>query len=120
MGAHLRHARWRWTSYATRGNGVEMMPVFKRTYGSRKIAWAYEFALPGAPRHERARVSASGFATKREAEDAEARRRLHEEQKRELAMAGAAVAVPLPKTLAMLLEEFFRQHVDENLAPKTI
>ena len=32
---------------------------------------------------------------------------------------GATVAGPLPKTLAMLLEEFFRQHVDQKLAPKT-
>src|SRR5262249_2822693 len=43
-----------------------------------------------------------------------------EQRKHELAKAGASVAVPLPKTLAMLLEEFFRQHVDEKLAPKTI
>jgi len=43
-----------------------------------------------------------------------------EQRKHELAKTGASVVVPLPKTLAMLLEEFFRQHVDEKLAPKTI
>ena len=31
-----------------------------------------------------------------------------------------SVAGPLPQTLAMLLEEFFRQHVDQKLAPKTV
>jgi hypothetical protein len=40
--------------------------------------------------------------------------------KRVLAAAGAAVSGPVPQTLAMLLEEFFRQHVDKKLAPKTI
>lgn len=52
----------------------------------------------------------NGYKTKAEAIDAEAARRLDEQQKQEL----------LPKTLAMLLEEFFKQHVDQKLAPKTI
>ncbi|MCL5744513.1 MAG: site-specific integrase [Acidobacteria bacterium] len=45
---------------------------------------------------------------------------IEEQQKRELAKAGASVAAELPKTLSMLLGEFFQQHVDEKLAPKTI
>jgi integrase len=62
-----------------------------------------------------------GFATKKEAEDAEAKRRAEELQKYDLAKAGAAgVAAKLPTTLSMLLQEFFRQHADEKLAPKTI
>ena len=96
------------------------MPVYKRKYGSGKATWYFMFALPGSTRQDRDRVSESGFATKREAEDAEAHRRLEEQQKLELAKAGAGVASPLPKTLSMLLEEFFRQHVDQRLAPKTI
>ena len=45
---------------------------------------------------------------------------MEEQQKRDLAKAGASVAAPLPKTLSMLLDEFFAQHVDEKLAPKTV
>jgi integrase len=76
------------------------------------------FSLPGSTREDRGRVSESGFATKREAQDAEARRRIEEQQKQDLATAG--ISSPVPKTLLALLEEFFRNHVDEKLAPKTI
>ena len=66
-------------------------------------------------------VGEVGFASKQEAIDAEAKRRTKELQKYELAKAGAsAVAAVLPTTLAMLLREFFRQHAEEKLAPKTI
>jgi len=65
-------------------------------------------------------VFGAGFATKGEAADAEVARRIEEQQKRELSKTGAIVDAELPKTLANLLEEFFRQHVDEKLAPKTI
>jgi len=57
---------------------------------------------------------------KREAGDAEALRRIEKLQKLELEKAGSGVAAAPPKTLAMLLVEFFAQHVDDNLAPKTI
>jgi integrase len=77
------------------------------------------FSLPGSSRNDRRRVSKSGFATKREAENAEARRRIEELQKLELAKAGAGVAAKPPTTLTQLLNEFFVQHVDDNLAPKT-
>src|SRR6185369_15699295 len=120
MGAHLRNAGWRWTSPANRGNGVELMPVHKRTYRSRKTVWFYEFNLPGATRQDRIRVSGSGFATKKEAADAEVARQIEEQQKRDLAKAGASVVTAPPKTLAMLLTEFISQHAEEKLAPKTI
>ena len=77
------------------------------------------FSLPRSSRNDRRRISESGFATKREAEDAEARRD-EEQQKLELAKAGAGIAAKPPTTLAQLLMEFFAQHVDENLAPKTV
>ena len=51
--------------------------------------------------------------------DAEAIRRIEEQQKREMAKAGARVVAQAPRTLGMLLEEFFAQHVDGKLAPKT-
>ena len=78
------------------------------------------FSLPGSSRTDRRRISASGFATKREAGDAEALRRTEELQKLELEKAGFGVAAAPPRTLAMLLSEFFAQHVDDNLAPKTV
>ena len=96
------------------------MPAHKRKNRSGEIVWYYMFDAPGSTREERDRISASGFATKREAEDAEAIRRTEEQRTRDLAKAGVSVAAPLPKTLSMLMEEFLRQHVDEKLAPKTI
>ena len=94
------------------------MPVHKRKHG--KKPWFYQFDLPGATREQRNRVGDSGFATKAEAQDAEARRRIEEQQKREMEKAGAGVVAEVPKTLAMLMEEFFAQHVDKKLAPKTV
>ena len=65
------------------------------------------FSLPGSSRNDRRRITGSGFATKREAGDAEARRRIEELQKLELAKAGADVAEKPPTTLRQLLTEFF-------------
>src|SRR5580704_636648 len=74
----------------------------------------------GSTRQRRNRISGSGFSTKREADDAERDRRIEEGRKAELANAGSIVAGPLPRTLSMHLEEFFTQHVDEQLAPRTV
>ena len=94
------------------------MSVLKRTNRTGQMVWYYQFDGPGSTREKRGRVSQSGFPTKRKAEDAEALRRIEEQQKQELSKTGVNIAVP--KTLSMLLEEFFCQHVDENLAPKTV
>lgn len=96
------------------------MPAYKHKNRSGAVRWGYVFSLPGSSRKDRRRISESGFATKREAEDTEARRRIEELQKLELANAGAGVAAKPPKTLTQLLNEFFTQHVDEKLAPKTV
>jgi integrase len=97
------------------------MPVFKRKYESGKMVWRYMFSAPGATVQDRRLIAESGFSTKQEAIEAEATRRTEERQKYELAKAGApSVAAALPTTLAMLLQEFFRQHAEEKLAPKTI
>src|SRR5580698_5763051 len=97
------------------------MPVFKKRYESGKVVWRYLFSGPGATRADRRLISEVGFASKQEAIDAEAKRRTEELQKFELARAGAAsVAAALPTTLGMLIGEFFRQHAEEKLAPKTI
>src|SRR5712691_9865839 len=96
------------------------MPAFKKKNRSGKIVWGYMFSLPGATRKKRDRISKAGFATKQAAIEAEALRRVEEQKKRDIAQAGASVVAALPKTLSMLLEEFFRQHVDQKLAPKTI
>ena len=95
------------------------MPVHKRKYESGRTSWYFKFQPTGATRGT-STIRGFGFVTKREAEDAERKRRAEEEQKYQLAKMGTAVAGPLPQTLSMLLQEFFRQHVDEKLAPKTI
>ena len=94
------------------------MPAYK--YKNRRGAnrWGYMFNLPGSSRSNRRRCSAKGFATKREADDAEAQRRIEELQKAEAAKCGNQSS-EIPKTLKMLLDEFFAQHVDGELAPKT-
>src|SRR5215467_4314924 len=96
------------------------MPVYKHRNRSGAIRWGYMFSLPGSSREDRRRISKSGFATRREAADAEAIRRVKEQQKLDLAKAASGVAAKPPTTLAMLLEEFFKQHVDKKLAPKTV
>lgn len=115
----MRDAARPWTYEASRGNGVELMSVYRRKNRSGKTVWYYQFSLPGATRQKRNRVFGYGFATKSQATDAEAARRIEEQQKRELAKAGTRVAAGVPKTLSDLLDEFFRRHVDEKLAPKT-
>ena len=95
------------------------MPVYKRKSRSGAVGWGYMFSLPGSSRTDRRRISESGFSSKREAADAEARRRTEEQQKVKLEKGGFGVGAAPPKTLAMLLVEFFAQHVDDKLAPKT-
>ena len=96
------------------------MPVYKRKNTSGKIAWFYKFQPPGATR-DAAPIRAFGFATKQEAVDAEAARRIEEQKKLELKKAGAAgVAAAMPTTLAMLLTEFMKQHAEEKLSPTTV
>src|ERR1039458_6520474 len=119
MGAHLWDAARHWTWGANRGNGVELMPVYKFKYRS-GIVWYYSFDLAGSGRQGRRRAKASGFATKKEAQDAETARRTEEQKKAEMAKAGAGSNGTVPTTLEALLKEFFRQHVDEKLAPKTV
>src|SRR4051812_11299056 len=96
------------------------MSLYKRKYSFGKTVWSYQFALPGATRQDRKRISDTGFTTKKEASDAETARRIEEQQKQKLAKAGVSVRADIPKTLSTLLMEFFAQHVDLKLAPKTV
>ena len=93
------------------------MSVYKRKYLSGTVLWYFKFQRPGATRGTLP-IRGFGFATKREAEDAEAQRRTEEQQKHDLDKAGSGVAAALPKTLSMLLDEFMRQHAEEKLAPR--
>jgi hypothetical protein len=111
---------WHWTWPSTRGNGVELMPVYKHKNRSGAVRWGFMFSLPGSSRKDRRRICESGFATRREAGDAEALRRIEEHQKLKMTKAGSGVAAKAPTTLTLLLNEFFAQHVDEKLAPKTV
>lgn len=94
------------------------MPVHKRKRDG-KISWYYKFDNAGSTRENRDIIRGFGYATKQEAIDAEASRRIDEQRKAELAKAGSGVAAAPPKTLAMLLDEFHHQHVEKKLAPKT-
>src|ERR1035441_3600728 len=95
------------------------MPVYKFKSGS-GVVWYYSFDLAGSGRQGRHRAKASGFATKKEAQDAESVRRIEEQKKFEMVKAGAGLTGAVPTKLEALLQEFFRQHVDEKLAPKTV
>lgn len=95
------------------------MAVFKRPYRHGKKAWCFVFEAPGSTRTVRKQVTGSGFKTKAEAEKAEAERRVVEQKRFELEQAGLP-EVPLPKTLAELLKDFFTEHAERKLAPKTI
>lgn len=95
------------------------MPVHKRKYRSGKVVWFYQFDIPGSTRTTRLLIKGSGFATKGEATDAEAARRIEEQQKIDLAKRGG-VAEAIPTNLGKLLDEFLRQHAEEKLAPKTV
>ena len=95
------------------------MPVYKRKYDSGTELWCYKFQPPGAKRGTLP-IREFGFATKRQAQDAERDRRVEEDRKYQLATCGGAVAAPVPTSLAMLLDEFFAQHAERKLAPKTV
>ena len=94
------------------------MPVHKRKRDG-KISWYYKFDNAGSTRDNRDIIRGFGYATKQEAIDAEAVRRIEEQKKAELAKAGSGVAAAPPKTLATLLCEFLVQHAEKKLAPKT-
>jgi integrase len=95
------------------------MAVRKRVYRSGKTAWYYVFDAIGSTRENRHQITESGFSTKREAQVAEARRRVDEAQRRELVKAGRLDA-PVPRTLATLLQEFFAEYAEKKLAGKTV
>jgi integrase len=96
------------------------MPVHKRKYDSGTVLWFYRFNAPGSTRDNRREIREFGFETKQAAVDAEAKRRIEEQQKYDLAKAGGGIAAPIPKTLTMLLAEFFSEHAEKKLAPKTV
>ncbi len=95
------------------------MAILKRKRRG-KTDWYYKFDLPGATRGNRRIIRGFDYFTRQEAVAAEANRRIDELKRAELAKAGAGVDAPIPKTLATLIDEFIRQHADENLAPKTV
>jgi integrase len=94
------------------------MSIKKRTYRTGKCSWFYVFDAPGSTRESRKQITESGFVTKREAEIAEAERRISIKLEHELRK--AKDVAPLPKTLGALLEEFFREHGEKKLALKTL
>jgi integrase len=94
------------------------MSVHKRTYRSGKTSWFYVFDARGSTREDRRQVTGSGYATRKEAIEAEAERRIEEQRKHEQQQRGGVA--PMPKTLDMLLQEFFAEHAERKLAAKTV
>ena len=88
-----------------------------KTAQGTKIAWSYVFDAPGSTRKERKQIYESGFASKKEAQDAETERRIKEQRNFELQKATPA---EIPGTLSGLLKEFFTQHGEKSLALKTL
>jgi integrase len=96
------------------------MAVHKRKWKSTQgvqTAWYYVFDAPGSTRESRRQILKSGFASKKEAQDAEAERRIKEQRDYTLQKATPA---EVPGTLAGLLKEFFDQHGEKSLAAKTL
>ena len=81
-----------------------------------EINWSYASDMPCFGRQRRSLAQGCGFATKKEAATA---RRIEGQQKIEMAKAGLDAASAVPTSLAGLMQEFFRLHVDEKLAPNT-
>ena len=96
------------------------MPVLRRKYRNGRVVWRYKFDGPGSTRTGRKIIEKDGFATKKEATDAETIRRNDELKKYEMEKAGADVVAVVPTALGTLLQEFIAQHAQEKLAPKTI
>lgn len=96
------------------------MAVRKRKYRSGHVAWSYVFEAPGSTREKRQQITESGFATKGAAIDAEAIRRVEEQKKHEIEQTLGDSVAPLPKSLGMLLDEFFVEYAEKKLAPKTV
>jgi integrase len=96
------------------------MSVHKRKYRDGRVVWRYLFNAPGSTRQNRIIIQKVGFATKKEAQESEATRRIEEQKRYEMEKAGAGVTAAVPTSLGTLLQEFLEQHVKEHLAPKTI
>src|SRR5580698_982674 len=96
------------------------MAVHKRKWKSAQgvqTNWYYVFDGPGSTRDNRRQILKSGFASKKEAQDAEAERRLSAQREYNLLQATPA---ELPGTLSGLLKEFFNEHGEKALAAKTL
>jgi integrase len=81
-----------------------------------KTTWCFVFDAPGSTRAKRDRIRKFGFATKKEAQDAETAMRV-ELNKTEC----LANPTSTPLTLDVLFEKFFELHCSNgNLSPKTV
>ncbi len=92
------------------------MSIHKRKYKSGKTVWSYFFDAPGSTWENREQISASGFSTKKQATDAEAKRRIETQKEHE----SKGVTAPLPDSLTGMLEAFFKEHGESNLEAKTL
>ena len=107
---------------STNGNCVYnfCMAIRKRKWksaGTVQTAWSYVFDAPGSTRGSRRQIYESGFASKKEAQEAETARRVQAQREFEL---GKNTPAEVPGSLQGLLTEFFNEHGAKSLAPKTL
>jgi len=96
------------------------MPVFKREYPSGAIKWSYKFNGPGATRADPRTCTETGFDTKKEAQSAEAQRRIEVQKQFEAEQATASKPKEIQRTLRDLLLEFCAWgEKGERLSPTT-
>src|SRR5450432_1877585 len=88
------------------------MAIYKRNLKGKGVSWCYLFSAPGATRENRAQIKKAGFATKKEATEAEAARRL------ELTIEAEAPAGGTPKTLGAVIQEWLKDR-GSTFSPKT-
>src|ERR1035438_3451477 len=88
------------------------MSIHKLKLKGKRVSWYYLFSAPGATRENRRQIKKGGFATKGEAIDAEAARRLD--------ITNEADDVPgaTPKTLGAVIREWLKDR-GPTLSPKT-
>jgi integrase len=82
-----------------------------------RVTWSYVFDAPNSTTAARKQIALYGFATRREASEAELKRRVEVQQEYEASLRGTPTP---PNTLAVMIEEFCKEHADRNLAPKTV
>lgn len=94
------------------------MPVHKRKYRDGRVVWRYKFEAPGSTRDNRTIIAKVGFATKKEAQDAESVARAEVQRKYAMEKAGGSVTAAVPTTLGGSFRSSWRSTLRRNWRPR--